>query len=423
MKDFKAFLASKNISEDQLKEKSAEELAGLHNEYNDILRKEINEAIESKVDKKDLETLKAELLDGKLEQIKQLNEALKEQGIAIKKLSEQEKADHKTPNSLLDALSGKRETLKEMKENGKGNLKLKVATVMLESTNISGGNVPVEQRLPGFDVVPTRQIRLMDIVNRGTAESNIISWVSQANKDGSAGGTTEGALKNQIDFDLVVDSEVLKKRTAFIKISKEMLEDVTFIQAEINNELMRELMLDIESQVYEGDDTGNNLNGIRTTAAAFSAAPFALSVDNANAVDVMRVAADNIKNRNHPAPNFILMNPSDVTALKLEKVTSTDKRYVQALQVVAGQLILDGMPIIETTLITQDEYLIGFFEFATVWDKGAIEMSVGFENDDFTKNLVTILAEWRGLNIVRTNKQDAFVAGTISTDAAALETA
>ena len=49
---------------------------------------------------------------------------------------------------------------------------------MLISANVSGGNVPVEQRLAGMDAIASRRIRMMDVVTRGTAESNVISWVS-----------------------------------------------------------------------------------------------------------------------------------------------------------------------------------------------------------------------------------------------------
>jgi HK97 family phage major capsid protein len=293
---------------------------------------------------------------------------------------------------------------------------------MLGSTNVSGGNVPVEQRLPGFDLIPSRRPRLLDIVSRGTADSNIISWVSQANKEGAVGQTAEGALKNQIDFDLVVNTESLKKTTGYIKISEEMLTDISFIESEINNELMREILKAVELQVYSGDGTGNNLNGILTQATAFAAGTFALSVDNANLADVLTVAANQIKLAEHDAPNYILLNPSDVTALKLIKASATDKRYVDRLVMVAGEMSLDGIPILETTLVTQDTYLIGDFRMATVFDKGMVDIKVGYENDDFTKNLVTILAEWRGLNIIKTNQTTAFVTGTISTDAAALET-
>jgi len=419
--NFTNFIESKGIS--NLAEKSAEDLAGLYNEYNDVKRTELENAIEAKATKEDIEGLKAEIVAGQINQVKALNETLAAHGVAIKKLSEKGANEVGLLSTVKTSLVEKADDLAGLKGDASKKISFKVAGTMLGSTNISGGNVPVEQRLPGFDIVPSRRVRLLDIVSRGTAESNVISWVSQANKDGAAGQTAEGALKNQIDFDLVVNSESLKKTTAYIKISEEMLSDVSFIESEINNELMREILKAVEAQVYEGDGTGNNLNGILTQATAFAGGSFAGTVDNANVADVLTVAANQIKLAEHDAPNYILLNPSDVTALKLIKTSTTDKRYVDRLSMVAGEMSLDGISILESTLVTQDTYLIGDFRMATVFDKGMVDIKVGYENDDFTKNLVTILAEWRGLNIIKTNQASAFVTGTISVDAAVLETA
>jgi HK97 family phage major capsid protein len=382
----------------------------------------LENAIEAKATKEDIDSLKAELVNNQVEQIKALNETLKAQGVAIKKLSEKNANEVGILSSTKSLLSEKRDELAAIKGNSDKKLAFKVAGTMLGSTNISGGNVPVEQRLPGLDIVPSRRVRLLDIVSRGSAESNVISWVSQANKDGAAGQTAEGAAKNQIDFDLVVNNESLKKTTAYIKISEEMLSDIAFIESEINNELMREILKAVEAQVYSGSGAGNDLNGIVTQATAFAAGTFAGTVDNANVADVLTVAANQIRLAEHDAPNYIMLNPSDLTALKLIKTSTTDKRYVDRLVMVAGEMSLDGIPIIETTLVAADTFLIGDFSKATVYDKGMVDIKVGYENDDFTKNLVTILAEWRGLNIIKTNDASAFVTGTISTAAGALET-
>ena len=418
--DFKGWLAEKGheIKEDT----SAEVLAGYYNEYNEAKRAELEAAIEAKAEEK-ITALKAEIAESTAEQLKSLNAALKEQGLAIKKVADGViSQSEKEEVSLKSVLAEKKDELVAIKGNRSASLSFKAPANMLISTNVSGGNVPVEQRLPGLNTIASRQIRLLDIVTIAQANSNTISWVYQANKDGAAGGTAEGALKNQIDFDLVVNSETVKKRTAFIKISEEMLGDIDFMQSEINNELTRELLKDVESQVYEGDGTGNNLNGIRTVSTAFAAGTFAGTVDNANVVDVLAVAMNQIMIAEQGMPNYILMHPSDVTALKLVKVSSTDKRYVERLALIGGNLSLDGIPIIASTLVTQDEYLIGNFDFATVYQKGAPSIEVGRDSDDFTKNLVTVLIEWRGLVIVKNNDRTAFVAGTISTDAAALET-
>ena len=423
MTKFQSFLEVKNISQEDFNGKTAEEMAGLYNEYNEKAQSDLNEAISAKASKEDIQAIEKSLKDTQAEQMKALNSTLKEFGVAIKKLSTEEKTAKAGEVSIFKSLENNRESLIAIKEGNAKSVSFKAAADMLINTNVSGGNVPVEQRIPGMNAIASRQVRLLDIVSRGTAESDVISWVSQANKDGAAGGTAEGAVKNQIDFDLVVASETVVKRTAFIKVSDEMVDDISFMASEINNELMRELLKDVENQVYQGNGTAPNMNGIRTVATAFAAGSFALSVDNANIVDVLRVAMNQVKLANQAMPNYILMNPSDITALKLIKVGSTDERYIDQLQMVAGMLSLDGVPIIESTLVSQDDYLVGAFDLATVYDKGSVSIEVGLDGDDFTKNMRTVRAEWRGATVVKTNDRSAFIAGDFTTDKAALETA
>jgi len=422
MTKFQSFLEAKNISQEDFNGKTAEEMAGLYNEYNEKAQSDLTEAISAKASKEDIQAIEKSLKDNQAEQMKALNSTLKEYGVAIKKLSTEEKAAKAGEVSIFKSLENNRDSLIAIKEGNAKSVSFKAAADMLISTNVSGGNVPVEQRIPGMNAIASRQVRLLDIVSRGTAESNVISWVSQANKDGAAGGTAEGALKNQIDFDLVVASETVVKRTAFIKVSDEMVDDISFMASEINNELMRELLKDVENQAYQGNGVAPNMNGIRTVATAFAAGSFAGTVDNANIVDVLRVAMNQVKLADQAMPNYILMNPSDITTLKLIKVGSTDERYIDQLQMVAGMLSLDGVPIIESTLVSQDDYLVGAFDLATVYDKGSISIEVGLDGDDFTKNLRTVRAEWRGATVVKTNDRTAFIAGDFTTDKAALET-
>jgi len=426
MNKFESFLTEKGINKEQFTAKSAEEMAGLYNEYNEKNATLLTELVEKgqEDNAEVIKSLKKEITENQIAQAKALNETLKQHGLMIKKLSEQEKVDGVgVVNSVRKGLDLNKENLVKMKGNKNVSISFKAAGTMLLSTNVSGGNVPVEQRLEGLNPIASRQIRLLDVVQRGTAESNVISWVYQANKDGTAGGTAEGAVKNQLDFDLVVNSETVKKRTAFIKVSEEMLDDVSYMESEIRNELVRELLKDVESQVYGGDGTGTNLNGISTVATAFAAGVFAATVDNANSADVLTVAMNQIQVAEQGMPNYAMVHPNTITELKLIKTSETDRRYIDRLAMVAGQLSLDGVTLVPTTLIPDGEYLIGNFDLATVYDKGDLRIEVGRDSDDFTKNLVTVLAEWRGLCIVKNNDRTAFVKGVFATDKAALETA
>lgn len=424
MNKFELFLQTKGITTEQFATKSAEDMAGLYNEFNANVSKEIETLVSTKADKEAIEKMVSELRDAQMEQMKNMNEALKEIGLQIK--ASKEGNSTVKESSIKEALKSNVDSIKGLKDSPSApwvSMEVKAVGTMLESANVSGGNVPVEQRIVGLNTIASRRIRLMDLVSRGRATSNIISWVYQSGKEGAAGGTAEGDTKNQIDFNLVVASQSVVKRTAFIKVSTEMLDDIDFIESEINNELLRELNKDVELTAYSGNGTAPAMNGVRTTATAFAAGDFALAIDNANEADVLTVAVNQIAIADQPEPTAILCHPTDIAKLLVIKVSATDKRYVDRLQMVAGQLSLDGIPIIKTTLVTAGTYLVGAFNLATLYDLGTLSVQMGIDGNDWTKNLRTIIAEYRGAMVVKNNDRTAFVKGTFSTDKAALETA
>jgi HK97 family phage major capsid protein len=426
----KDFLLKKGISADDYSKLPAGEALELMNEFNAIKQKALNEAIEAKASKEDILELKAEILKQKDAQFDQLQEALKLQGIALKKLSSEEVEGKEVSfkQSLRSKLDSNIEGLKRLKNSSSAadNVKFDVKAVgdMSLAGNVTG-QVPQALRISGLNSVPSRVVRLLDIVSGGTIGSNLVEWVYQANKEGAAGATAESAAKNQIDFDLLVGSQKVEKTTAFITVTDEMLDDVDFIESAINNELTKELLKAVETGVFGGSGVSPQMNGIFTVAPAFAAGVFAGTVDNANSVDVLSVAMDQIMiaQEGSAVPNYILMHPSDVTALKMVKVSSTDKRYVERLAMVGGELSLDGVPIIPTTLVTVDKYLVGDFSKASVLTKQSVSIEVGYNADNFVKNYKTIRAEWRGVTFVKNNDRSAFVAGDFSTNTAALETA
>ena len=116
------------------------------------------------------------------------------------------------------------------------------------------------------------------------------------------------------------------------------------------------------------------------------------------------------------------MHPSDVTSLLLTKMSSTDKRYVERLQMIAGTLSFDGIPVVKSTLITQGEFLMGDFTKASVDFKQGVTIEVGYNADNFVKNYKTIRAEVRAVCYVENNDRTAFVYGVFATAKAALET-
>tara|TARA_R110000772_G_scaffold125404_1_gene232112 strand:- start:1967 stop:3238 length:1272 start_codon:yes stop_codon:yes gene_type:complete len=423
MKTLKSFLTEKGITEETFKGYSADEQAKLYNEMNEAntvafqaLQDDVNSTKES------IATAQKGLIDTQTEQMKFMNKHLEEFGVKLKALEEGKRSSITSNKSVIEQLKDNKETLTAMAKGAKGSFTIKAAGDMALNVNVTG-QVPQAERIVGLNTVASRQVRLLDIVSTGVIGSNLVEWVYQANKDGSAGATGEGLSKNQIDFDMVVGSQKVEKVTAYIKATTEMLSDVAWIEQEIRNELMRELLKAVESGAYSGSGVSPILNGYRTVSTAFAAGDFALAIDNANEVDVLVVADNQIKIANQPRANYILMHPTDVTKLKVAKITSTDKRYIDRLQMIGGSLMMDGIPIVETTLVAVGEYLIGNFEFAKLLTKEGVSINIGLDSDDWTKNFRTILAEWRGVAFIKNNDRTAFVKGVFATDKAALETA
>jgi hypothetical protein len=166
------------------------------------------------------------------------------------------------------------------------------------------------------------------------------------------------------------------------------------------------------------------LTGIISLATTWAAGTFALTVDNANNVDSLVVGLNQVKLAYQSTNNLaIIMHPSDVTALKLIKVSSTDKNYVMRLAEVGSTMILDGYPIIETTQITAGTFLIVDFGKMLLAQKSGMSVQVGLNGNDLINNTRTIVAEWRGQLIIENNDRTGIIKGTFATTNAALETA
>jgi HK97 family phage major capsid protein len=198
-----------------------------------------------------------------------------------------------------------------------------------------------------------------------------------------------------------------------------MIQDLPFMQREINTELMELVALKLDSQILSGDGTGNNLVGILQNAIAWSAGSFALTVPLANELDVLRVAIAQIETALFQA-NYIIMHPTDVAKFDTNKTSTGEYTQPMIYTDLNGVKRYNGIEIISNTGITVGTFLVGDFTKSNLRVREDMNIQVGFVNDDFTKNLFTVLCEARATHYVKTNHYGAFVKGTFSTAKTAL---
>ena len=322
------------------------------------------------------------------------------------------------PESLGTLLAEKTDELKAMKEKSGASvqIQLKAVGTMALSTNTTG-QIPQAEREAGITRIVRRNPFILELVNVGTIMSNVWEWVEQKNVEGGSAMTAEGALKSQTDFDLVVASANVKKVTAYIKVTKEMLDDVALLRSEIDQELTELINLKIDDQLLNGNGLTVNLTGIVTNATAWAAGAFALAIPEPTNYDVLATAINQVR-VNLFEPTYIVMHPTDVTKMKLSK--GTDGHYVLPPFSSVDGTSVEGIRVVANTGVTIDKFLVGDFTKAGVRFKEGLTINVGYENDDFTKNLVTILAEARLVQRVKSNHYGAFVYGDFSDSITAL---
>ena len=287
-------------------------------------------------------------------------------------------------------------------------------------TTIDGdysGNVALSVLEPGVNRIARPIRRIREISNVGTTTSKFVTYIQQTKQVAPTGEGTlwvneAGAKFNgEVKYEEV--SEEVKKVAAYIKVSKEMLADLSFVRSEINTELMEAIEQTIDNSLINGNG-GVDLNGLLSAAPNFSAGTFAGTIPGANISDLIRIAKAQIQAANFE-PTHVLLNPEDVAKIELTKTSSGEYTYPAFWD---ANMMLAGLMIVSSNNITAGTLVVGDFTKFNIKFREDMNMSVGYENDDFTRNMVTILCEARLVAYIKGNDVDAFVQSDIATDIA-----
>jgi HK97 family phage major capsid protein len=301
----------------------------------------------------------------------------------------------------------------------KGN---KIALAVKTDTTITGdytGTVALSTLEAGVNKIARPIRRIMEISNVGTTSSKFVTYIQQTTASTTAPVAEAAAKSNgQVQYQEV--SVEVKKIAGFIKVSKEMLADLAFVQSEINNDLMEEVMQDIDNGLLNGNGIGANLDGVLGNSTVWAAGVFAGGIiPQPNVIDVLRIGKAQVES-NDFYPTHIVLNPADVARIELSKATGGEYTYPNFTSGMAPNMQLSGLTVISSTNITSDNFVIGDFSKFNVRVREGVNIQVGYEGDDFARNMVSILAEARLCCFVKANDTGAFVAGDFTTALAAL---
>jgi len=220
--------------------------------------------------------------------------------------------------------------------------------------------------------------------------TNAVNALREASFTNNAAEVAQGALKPESEAEFEQYNVPIQTVAHWIKVSNQLLADAPAIASYIDTRLRDGLAQRIERQLLLGDGNTPNLSGL-TDAGNFTAYT-ATSGDNlADAINRAKYALWATGN----APDTVIVNPADWSAMELARESSGGAYLYGTPGTNAGTTPF-GVAVVMSNHMTQGSFLIGNLAgSATIYQREGATVEMGFVNDDFTRNLVTILCEER----------------------------
>jgi HK97 family phage major capsid protein len=269
----------------------------------------------------------------------------------------------------------------------------------------SGGAFVVNEHLSGLVDVRQRELTLLDLIPRVTTESDVVEYVKEDTFTNAAAAVAEASattgtsgLKPESTLAYSVATSPVRTIAHWIPVTNRMLADAPAIRGTINGRLLLGLDLTLESEIVTGAGTGEHLTGL------LGAGINIVGKGTDSVVDAIFKGRTKVRVTGKGRPSAAVLNPNDWEAIRLSRenaATGTLGGYLMGPPSQVGAVTLWGMPVVEAEALTENTGLVGDFGMGcSLFDREQAAIRVGTIDDQFVRNMQTILAELRAAFVV-----------------------
>ena len=247
----------------------------------------------------------------------------------------------------------------------------------------------------GFVFNAFRSLNLLDLIPTGTTTSDVIKFGKENTVTNAAAETAQGAEKPESTITYTSDTENVETIATWLKVAKQALRDAPMLQSSINARLSHMVRHRLQTQIISGNGTSPNLSGLETTGnhTDYTASTGDSVLDTINQMKYAVMGADY-------EANLVILNPADWGAVERVKSTSSSEQYAygdgSGITYVNNGLtaLAWGLPVVLSNDLTATRGIVmDRFACQLFMREGLRVIMSDSDDDNFTKNLVTVLAE------------------------------
>lgn len=224
-----------------------------------------------------------------------------------------------------------------------------------------------------------------------SVDSGTVDAIRELANTNNAAEVAQGAAKPESDVTFEKTSVNIRTIAHWIKVSNQLLSDAPAIASYIDVRARDGLAQRIEGQLMNGLGTGDLIKGFTAAGnfTAFTPVSGANLADSINKAKYQLWATGNM-------PDTVFVNPADWSALELLREGAGTGQYLYGAPGTAGGMSPFGVPIVMSNHVAAGTFLIGNVgQSAVLFEREGATVEMGYINDDFTRNLVTIRVEER----------------------------
>lgn len=275
-------------------------------------------------------------------------------------------------------------------------------TLLTGASATSGGPFVANDLRASVVDLYQRDMTFLPLIPRLQTTSDTVEYVEQSTFTNAAAFTAEATgdastgtygKKPESTLAYKTTTAAVKTIAHWLPVTNRMLADAAQIRGYIDSQLLLGLDLALETQVISGDGSGENLTGI------MNAAINAVGKGSDSAQDALWKGRTLVRVTGLGRPSAIVLHPNDFSDIRLARenaATGTLGGYLMGPPAMGAPVTLWGLPVVESIGATEGTGLVGdWAQAGAIFDREQSAIRVGTINDQFIRNIQTILAEAR----------------------------